>query len=99
MSLLFARKPQRLDLIVRAAQDRSLADGEKLFKALCGAEALSRSEVRVAPRGPGDKGRVATVELRATSVRIARPSARHATVGGPRSGRTEFAGSPGNQCS
>jgi Transposase DDE domain len=73
MYLLFARKPQRLDLIVRAAQDRSLADGEKLFQALSGAEPLSRSQVRVAPRGPGDKGRVATVELRATSVRIARP--------------------------
>jgi hypothetical protein len=73
MYLLFARKPQRLDLIVRAAQDRSLVEGEKLFQALSGAEPLSRSEVRVAPRGPGDKGRVATVELRATSVRIARP--------------------------
>ena len=70
--LLFARKPERLDLIVRASQDRSLVGGETLFGALAHAEPLSRSEVRVAPRGPGDKGRVATVELRACPVRIAR---------------------------
>jgi hypothetical protein len=73
--LLFARKPNRLDLIVRAGQDRSLADGGTLFEALGGAEPLSRSDVRVAPRGPGDKGRVANVELRAGSVRIARSQA------------------------
>ncbi|WP_210338402.1 IS4 family transposase [Bradyrhizobium genosp. L] len=70
--LLFARKPERLDLIVRAGQDRSLLGGGTLFGALASAEVLSRSEVRVAPRGPGDKGRVATVELRAGSVHIAR---------------------------
>jgi hypothetical protein len=71
--LLFARKPERLDLIVRAGQDRALADGGMLFEALADARPLSRSEVRVAPRGPGDKGRDATVELRAETVRIARP--------------------------
>jgi len=71
--LLFARRPERLDLVVRASQDRSLANGGTLFTALAGAEPLSRSDVRVAPRGPGDKGRVATVELCATTVRIARP--------------------------
>jgi hypothetical protein len=71
--LLFARKPERLDLIVRAGQDRTLADGGMLFEALADAEPLSRSDVRVAPRGPGDKGRIATIELRAGTVRIARP--------------------------
>jgi len=71
--LLFARRPERLDLVVRASQDRSLADGGTLFAALAGTEPLSRSDVRVAPRGPGDKGRVATVELCAGTVRIARP--------------------------
>ena len=71
--LLFARKPERLDLIVRASQDRSLTDGGTLFAALADAELLSTNQVRVAPRGPGDKGRVATVELRAGIVHIARP--------------------------
>jgi hypothetical protein len=72
--LLFARKPERLDLIVRAAQDRKLADDGLLFEALAGAELLSTTNVRVAPRGPGDKGRIAKVELRAGTVRIARPN-------------------------
>lgn len=70
---LFARKPARLDLIVRAAQDRALADGGRLFAAVAAGAPLSTSAVRVAPRGPGDKGRLAKVELRAARVRIARP--------------------------
>jgi Transposase DDE domain len=70
---LFARKPAELDLIVRAAQDRSLADGGRLFEALSQAKPLGTRKVRVAPRGPGDKERIATVELCAGTVRIARP--------------------------
>lgn len=70
---LFARRPARLDLIVRAAQDRKLADDTFLFAALEAAACLSRCEVKVAPRGPGDKGRIAVVELRTGKVRIARP--------------------------
>ncbi len=70
---LFARKPERLDLIVRAGQDRGLERGGLLSAALDQVEALHRGEVRVAPRGPGDKGRTATVELRAATVRIKRP--------------------------
>lgn len=71
--LLFARKPERLDLIVRAAQDRCLCDGRMLFAALAAAKVLKTSLVKVAPRGPGDKGRVASVELRAGIVSLARP--------------------------
>jgi hypothetical protein len=70
---LFARKPATLDVIVRAAQDRSLAGGGRLFEALSGAPCLGVREVRVSPRGPGDAGRMATVELRAGRVAIARP--------------------------
>jgi len=70
---LFARRPAGLDLIVRAAQNRNLADGTKLFAALDDAPRLSLSQVRVAPRGPGDKGRIATVEVRARRLQIARP--------------------------
>jgi len=71
--LLFARKPEQLDLIVRAAQDRKLVEGGLLFAAVAEAQPLSRSDVRVTPRGPGDKGRIAQVELRVATVRIARP--------------------------
>lgn len=71
--LLFARKPAGLDLIVRAAQDRKLADGGRLFGALADTAPLTVTSVKVAPRGPGDKGRIAKVALRAGRLRIARP--------------------------
>jgi hypothetical protein len=71
--LLFARKPAGLDLIVRAGQDRTLATGGHLFTALTGQSPLLTYPVRVAPRGPGDKGRLAQVAVRAGSVQIARP--------------------------
>ena len=70
---LFAHRPAGLDLIVRVAQNRSLADGTRLFEALQAAPLLARCKVKVAPRGPGDKGRVADIELRSTTVTIARP--------------------------
>lgn len=71
---LFARKPAGLELIVRAAQNRNLAGGRRLFEALGEAPCLAAIAVRVAPRGPGDKGRIALVELRAGQVEIARPA-------------------------
>lgn len=70
---LFARRPDRLDLIVRVAQNRNLADGGEVFEALAEAKPLGTTEVRVAPRGPGEKERIAIVELHAAPVRIARP--------------------------
>jgi hypothetical protein len=70
---LFARRPPQLDLIVRAAQDRALDDGSRLFAAVAESAPLSAVQVKVAPRGPGDKGRLAVVELRTTKVCIARP--------------------------
>jgi DDE family transposase len=70
---LFVRKPERLDLIVRAAQNRCLSDDTMLFAALADAEVLQTSIVKVAPRGPGDKGREALVELRAGLVSLAHP--------------------------
>lgn len=74
---LFAQRPAGFDLIVRAAQDRKLADGGRLFEALAPAPLLNTRQVRVAPRGPGDKERIAEVELRATTVTIARPRNGH----------------------
>ena len=70
---LFARRPGGLDLILRVAQNRSLADGERLFQALHEAPLLATRQVKVAPRGPGDKGRIAEIELRSSVVTIARP--------------------------
>jgi hypothetical protein len=70
---LFAYRPTGLDLIVRVAQNRALADGTRLFEALHQAPVLALRKVRVAPRGPGDKGRIAQIELRSTAITIARP--------------------------
>ena len=81
---LFTERPERLDLIVRAAQDRSLADGGRLFDALAAAPELARRVVAVPARRPGDKGRQAVVVLRAGRVRIARPKNRPASADLPR---------------
>jgi hypothetical protein len=70
---LFARRPERIDLIVRAAHNRNLNDGGALFEALGKTQSLGTTIVKVAPRGPGDKGRIAKVELAAGKVRIASP--------------------------
>ncbi len=70
----FARRPQGVDLLVRAAQDRTLADGSRLFAAPASWPELRRIEVKVPPAGPGQRGRLATVVLRAGEVVIARPT-------------------------
>lgn len=70
---LFAGRPPGLDLIVRAAQNRNLAGGGRLFEALSTAPCLNTTKVQVPSRGPGDKGRLASVELRAERIEIARP--------------------------
>ena len=70
---LFASRPQRLDLIVRAAQNRALEDGGRLFDALLEAPVLKCQNVAVAAPRPGGKGRIAKVEIKAGAVRIKQP--------------------------
>jgi hypothetical protein len=70
---LFARRPPGLELLVRAAQDRALGDGTRLFSCAAAWPVLGVGAVTIGPRGPGDKGRTARVGLRAGTVRIARP--------------------------
>jgi hypothetical protein len=73
---LFARRPPAVELLVRAAQDRALDDGTRLFGRAAGWPVLGEAEVVIGPRRPGDKGRTARVALRAGRVAIARPSKR-----------------------
>ena len=47
---VFARRPQRVDLVVRAAQNRALADGGLLFEASSGWPALGGQIVKVEPK-------------------------------------------------
>lgn len=70
---LFVRRPEDAELIVRAAQNRALQDGGRLFEQPAAWTVLASDKVQVAPRGPGDRGRSATVALRAGRVGLKRP--------------------------
>jgi len=70
---LFARRPAGVELVVRAAQDRAVEEGGRLFAQASSWPAVSEYPVKVAPRGPGDKGRLARVTVRAGAIRIKRP--------------------------
>lgn len=70
---LFARRPLRADLLVRAAQDRAVDGDGRLFAAPAVWPALASYALAVPPRGPGDRGRTASMELRAGTVCIRRP--------------------------
>lgn len=71
----FVHAPPGMELAVRSRHNRPLEDGRALFEALAGRPPLAATLVKVAPRGPGDKGRTAKVVLRAGRVRIRRPGA------------------------
>jgi hypothetical protein len=70
----FAHHPDGIDLAIRARHDRPLEGGGRLFEAFADQPPLIVSEVKVAPREPGDKGRIAKVALRCGAVRITRPA-------------------------
>ena len=79
---VFARRPAGVDLIVRAARDRALAAGGKLFAGLTSFAVLGGLRVAVASKGVGDKGRVARVVVRAGTATIARPKRQQRPDGG-----------------
>jgi hypothetical protein len=68
----FARCPPGDGLLVRAAHDRALEDGGRLFAALDACGVAGRGELDLAAR-PGRKARTAQVAARFMSVSIARP--------------------------
>ena len=69
----FVDVPAGMDLAVRSRHNRPLEDGNALFEALTEKPPLAADLVKVSPRGPGEKARVAKVILRAAKVRIKRP--------------------------
>jgi hypothetical protein len=84
----FAAKPATVDLIVRAAQDRALAEGGSLHKAAANWPVLASTGVAVAAKPAGAKGgpqpaRTAHVEVRAGLVTIRRPKGRTANRADP----------------
>lgn len=70
----FARRPPGVELLVRARHDRMLSPQGSLGGAIGSWQVHSRDEVALAPKGPGDKGRRARVEIRSGRLRIARPA-------------------------
>ena len=70
----FARRPNGVEMVVRAHHDRKLVGGGFLFAAAATFGPSFVREVLVAPRGPGDKGRTAKVRVCAGAVEIVRPA-------------------------
>ena len=68
----FALQPKGCDLLVRAAQDRCLDDGGKLFAMLDALPEASRATLDL-PARPGRKRRTAMLALRYATTNLARP--------------------------
>ena len=71
---LFSRCPAGVELVVRSGQNRALDDGSRLFAAAANWPVLGMRQVQVPSRGPGDRGRVAIVALKAGTVALKHPS-------------------------
>ena len=69
----FALRPAGTDLVVRAAQDRALEDGGRLFARLDARPVAGRSILDL-PARPGHKARQAELAVRFATLTIARPS-------------------------
>ena len=69
----FARRPEGVDLLVRAAQDRALADGGRLFARLDAQPAAARAVLDL-PAKPGRKARQAQVAVRFMQADLSRPA-------------------------
>lgn len=68
----FALRPEGVELLVRAAQDRSLGDDGKLFAALDALPEAGRADLDL-PAGPGRKARTAQLAVRFAVLPLARP--------------------------
>jgi len=78
----FARKPAPVEKLVRAAQDRRLADGSRLFAKAEMWDEAGRMVVEL-PAAPGRKARKAELGVRFGTVDIVRPGNRNASCGLP----------------
>jgi hypothetical protein len=68
----FALRPDGVELLVRAAQDRGLEDGGKLFAALDALPEAGRADLDL-PARPGLKARTVQLAVRFTTLPLARP--------------------------
>jgi hypothetical protein len=68
----FALRPREVELLVRAAHDRSLGDGGQLFAALDALAEAGQADLDL-PAKPGRAARTARLAVRFTTVTLARP--------------------------
>ena len=68
----FALRPDGVELLVRAAQDRSLGDEGKLFAALDALPVEGHTDLEL-PAGPGRKARTARLAIRFAVLPLAKP--------------------------
>ena len=71
----FACRPDGVEVLIRAGQDRALVGGGRLFSCLDGTRAAGSFLVRL-PSAPGRPAREARLEIRFRRVEIARPASR-----------------------
>jgi hypothetical protein len=69
---LFAERPATTELLVRAAQDRALEDGARLFAEVDALPEAGRTRLDL-PAKPGRAARTAELAIRFASVNLARP--------------------------
>jgi hypothetical protein len=81
----FALKPEAVEVLIRAGQDRALSDGSRLFACTKDLAEAARMTIEL-PAAPGRPARKAVIALRFRAVEIARPVSRK--------GRAELAGLP-----
>ena len=93
---MFALRPEGVDLLVRAGQDRRLADGGSLFAR---ADGLARRGITSLdlPAAPGRKARTARLELGFARVTLACPVSRRQQAGGPAAVRASPLATPAQQ--
>jgi Transposase DDE domain len=78
----FVLRPERVDLLIRAAQDRALEDEGRLFATLDAQPIAARAELDLPP-APGRKARTATMAVRFMPAKLRRPTNRPAAAGLP----------------
>ena len=76
----FALKPDGVELLIRAGQDRLLRDGSRLFERTKTLAEAGRMTIDL-PASPGRKARTAQIALRFCEVEIARPTGRKNRAG------------------
>jgi hypothetical protein len=74
----FAFKPANVEKLVRAAQDRALADGTPLFSKAAAWDEAGRMEVEL-PAAPGRKARTVELSIKFGAIEINRPASRKAS--------------------